>query len=61
MAFLKKGTKSVDVSRQWAGTIGKVDNFMVRFRKYFEPNPKKRIYFESLRLVGYIFDHELKE
>jgi SRSO17 transposase len=28
-AFLKKGTKSVGVSRQWAGTIGKVDNCQV--------------------------------
>lgn len=35
-----------------------VDNFIVRFRKYFEKNPKKPIYFRSLRSVGYIFDHE---
>lgn len=34
-----------------------VDNFIVRFRKYFEPNPKKPIYFKSLRSVGYVFDH----
>lgn len=37
-----------------------VDNFIVRFRKYFEKNPKKPIYFKSLRSVGYIFDHEKK-
>lgn len=34
-----------------------VDNFIVRFRKYFEPNPKKPIFFKSLRSIGYIFDH----
>jgi DNA-binding response OmpR family regulator len=35
-----------------------VDNFMVRFRKYFEDDPKKPIYFKSRRSVGYVFDHE---
>jgi DNA-binding response OmpR family regulator len=35
-----------------------VDNFIVRLRRYFEPNPKKPIYFKSLRSVGYLFDHE---
>ena len=35
-----------------------VDNFIVRFRKYFEENPKKPVYFKSLRSVGYVFDHE---
>jgi len=35
-----------------------VDNFIVRLRKYFEENPKKPIYFKSLRSVGYVFDHE---
>jgi two-component system, OmpR family, alkaline phosphatase synthesis response regulator PhoP len=35
-----------------------VDNFIVRFRKYFEPNSKEPIYFKSLRSVGYIFDHD---
>lgn len=34
-----------------------VDNFIVRFRKYFEKNPKKPKYFISRRSVGYIFDH----
>ncbi len=38
-----------------------VDNFIVRFRKYFEMNPKKAIYFKSLRSVGYIFDHDSDE
>lgn len=35
-----------------------VDNFIVRFRKYFEDNPKKPQYFKSRRSVGYVFDHE---
>ena len=33
-----------------------VDNFIVRFRKYFEKNPKKPVFFKSLRSVGYVFD-----
>ena len=35
-----------------------VDNFIVRFRKYFELNPREPIYFKSLRSVGYVFDHD---
>jgi len=35
-----------------------VDNFIVRFRKYFEDDPKKPVYFKSVRSVGYIFDHD---
>ena len=31
-----------------------VDNFVVRIRKYFEPNPRKPVYFKSLRSVGYV-------
>lgn len=42
-------------------TTRTVDNFMVRFRKYFERNPKNPIYFKSLRSVGYVFDPEQKE
>lgn len=34
-----------------------IDNFIVRFRKYFEENPKKPQYFKSLRAIGYLFDH----
>ncbi|MGM0417583.1 MAG: response regulator transcription factor [Thermodesulfobacteriota bacterium] len=33
-----------------------IDNFMVRFRKYFEKNPKKPEFFKSIRSVGYMFD-----
>jgi two-component system alkaline phosphatase synthesis response regulator PhoP len=35
-----------------------VDNFIVRFRKYFEDNPRDPVFFKSLRSVGYIFDHD---
>ena len=33
-----------------------VDNFVVRFRKYFEEDPKKPVHFKSLRSVGYVFE-----
>jgi DNA-binding response OmpR family regulator len=39
-------------------TTRTVDNFMVRLRKYFEDNPKKPVYFKSVRSIGYVFDHE---
>jgi len=42
-------------------TTRTVDNFIVRFRKYFENNPQKPVYFKSLRSVGYIFDHDSDE
>lgn len=32
-----------------------IDNFILAFRKYFEPDPKNPIYFKSLRGVGYKF------
>jgi len=35
-----------------------VDNFIVRLRKYFEEDPKKPVYFKSLRSIGYVFDHD---
>jgi DNA-binding response OmpR family regulator len=41
-----------------AGTSSRtVDNFVVRFRKYFEKNPKKPQFFISRRALGYVFDH----
>lgn len=36
-----------------------LDNFIVRFRKYFETDPKNPIYFKSVRSVGYLFDPTL--
>ncbi len=41
-----------------AVTTRTVDNFIVRFRKYFEIDPKKPRYFKSIRIIGYIFDHD---
>ena len=38
-------------------TTRTVDNFIVRFRKYFEPDPRHPHYFKSLRSIGYLFDH----
>ncbi|MBP8980864.1 MAG: response regulator transcription factor [Syntrophobacterales bacterium] len=35
-----------------------VDNFIVRFRKYFEDDPQHPRYFKSLRSIGYVFDHD---
>ena len=32
-----------------------IDNFILNFRKYFEPDPKKPKYFHSIRGVGYKF------
>jgi DNA-binding response OmpR family regulator len=52
--------KLLEICWGYAGrtTTRTVDNFIVRFRKYFERNPKKPIYFKSLRSVGYVFDHD---
>lgn len=33
-----------------------IDNYILNFRKYFELNPSKPIYFKSLRGVGYKFE-----
>ncbi len=35
-----------------------VDNYIVRFRRYFEDNPKNPKYFKSRRSLGYVFDHD---
>ncbi len=32
-----------------------IDNYILAFRKYFEPNPKESCYFHSIRGVGYKF------
>ncbi len=41
-----------------ATTSRTVDNFIVRLRKYFEDNPKKPVYFRTLRSIGYVFDYD---
>ena len=33
-----------------------VDNFIVRLRKYFEPDPSNPVYFKSIRGTGYMFN-----
>ncbi|MBY0414823.1 MAG: response regulator transcription factor [Bdellovibrionales bacterium] len=38
-----------------------LDNFIVRFRKYFEVDPKDPKFFKSVRSVGYLFDRQGKE
>jgi DNA-binding response OmpR family regulator len=35
-----------------------VDNFVVRMRRYFEKNPKKPVFFKSLRSIGYLFEDQ---
>jgi DNA-binding response OmpR family regulator len=37
-------------------TTRTVDNFMVRFRKYFEDDPQNPRCFKSIRSVGYVFN-----
>jgi DNA-binding response OmpR family regulator len=32
-----------------------VDNFIVRLRKYFEPDPENPVYIKSIRGAGYMF------
>ena len=36
-------------------TTRTVDNFIVRFRKYFEKKPKNPVHFKSIRSIGYVF------
>lgn len=38
-------------------TTRTVDNFIVRLRRYFEEDPQNPVYFQSLRSIGYRFDH----
>ena len=62
------GNKGKPLSREMLLTAGwgyskdtttrTVDNFIVRFRKYFEEKPKNPVYFISRRSVGYVFDHD---
>lgn len=36
-------------------TTRTIDNFILKFRKYFESNPKSPVFFQSVRGVGYKF------
>jgi two-component system, OmpR family, alkaline phosphatase synthesis response regulator PhoP len=51
-------SKLLEIGWQYTSRVTSrtVDNFVVRMRKYFEPNPKKPVYFKSLRSVGYVFE-----
>ena len=51
-------SKLLEIGWRYTGrvTTRTVDNFVVRMRKYFEENPKKPVYFKSLRSVGYVFE-----
>lgn len=51
-------SKLLEIGWSYTGRVTSrtVDNFVVRMRKYFEKNPKKPIYFKSLRSVGYVFE-----
>lgn len=42
-------------------TTRSLDNFIVRFRKYFEVDPKNPKYFKSVRSVGYLFDPDIDQ
>ncbi len=53
-------SKLLEIGWSYSGrtTSRTVDNFVVRMRKYFEKDPKKPIYFISLRAVGYMFQDQ---
>ncbi|MCP4746829.1 MAG: response regulator transcription factor [Desulfobacteraceae bacterium] len=55
--------KLLEIGWSYTGrtTTRTVDNFIVRIRKYFEKNPKKPVYFKSLRSVGYVFDDKVEQ
>ena len=36
-----------------------LDNFIVRLRKYFEPDPTNPVYFQTVRGIGYRFSRKI--
>ena len=56
-------TKILEIGWGYTGemTTRTVDNFIVRFRKYFEADPTKPAFFKSVRSVGYLFDDNRPE
>jgi DNA-binding response OmpR family regulator len=38
-----------------------LDNFIVRLRKYFEPDPTNPVYFQTVRGIGYRFSRKNRE
>lgn len=60
--FQKEGetvTRKTLLERVWGYTSDTetrtLDNFIVRLRKYFEPDPANPVYFQTVRSVGYRF------
>ncbi len=53
--------KILEIGWGYTGSITTrtVDNFVARFRKYFEDDSRNPKYFKSIRLVGYIFENDL--
>jgi DNA-binding response OmpR family regulator len=60
--FQKEGetvTRKTLLERVWGYSLDTetrtLDNFIVRLRKYFEPEPANPVYFQTVRGVGYRF------
>ncbi|MGB5157989.1 response regulator transcription factor [Desulfobacterium sp. N47] len=53
--------KILEIGWGYTGSITTrtVDNFVARFRKYFEDDSRKPKYFKSIRLVGYVFENDI--
>ena len=53
-------SKLLEIGWSYSGrtTSRTVDNFVVRMRRYFEKNPKKPIFFKSIRSIGYLFEDQ---
>lgn len=51
-------SKLLEIGWSYSGrtTSRTVDNFVVRMRRYFEKDPKKPVFFKSLRSIGYLFE-----
>ena len=63
MARAPQATRSIVIqAKVWGpthhGTPRTIDNFIVRLRRYFEPNPRRPRYVHSVRGVGYRFTPE---
>jgi DNA-binding response OmpR family regulator len=65
LLFQKEGeavSRAELLERVWGYTTDTetrtLDNFIVRLRKYFEPDPARPIYFKTVRGIGYRFDRK---
>ena len=48
----RAGVRAVEFTNRGTAAL---DNFIVRLRKYFEPEPSRPIFFQTVRGVGYRF------